>query len=307
MRRTLQGERGIMRGVESTQRRAGVFFLLPLVLLMAVFVFVPEIGTIVLSVSTWKGVGALKGNGIKNFVQLTHDKIFIQAVVNTVRVGAVSAVLALVIGLALALSLQSVGATESVLYRTMLFIPVILPLTIVGLLFAFVFNLETGILNQLLRILGLGSVARAWLSEPKVAIWSITFVEIWKNAGLPMLMIYASLITIPSSVYEAAHIDGATRLQMIMRISLPLTKPVIKMSLIYLFILGFRTYDLIYIMTKGGPGRLTTTVPIWMVETAYNFNNFGYAASMGVSLALVILVIVGISAFVLRGESHEMS
>jgi raffinose/stachyose/melibiose transport system permease protein len=296
-----------MRGVESTQRRAGLYFLLPLVLLMVVFVFVPEIGTIVLSVSTWKGVGALKGNGIRNFVQLTHDKIFLQAVVNTVRVGAVSAVLALVIGLVLALSLQSVGATESVLYRTVLFIPVILPLTIVGLLFAFVFNLETGILNQLLRILGLGSVARAWLSEPKVAIWSITFVEIWKNAGLPMLMIYASLITIPSSVYEAAHIDGATRLQMIMRISLPLTKPVIKMSLIYLFILGFRTYDLIYIMTKGGPGRLTTTVPIWMVETAYNFNNFGYAASMGVSLALVILVIVGISAFVLRGESHEMS
>jgi ABC-type sugar transport system permease subunit len=145
------------------------------------------------------------------------------------------------------------------------------------------------------------------LSEPKVAIWSITFVEIWKNAGLPMLMIYASLITIPPSVYEAAHIDGASRLQMIYRISLPLTKPVTKMSLIYLFVLGFRTYDLIYIMTKGGPGRLTTTVPVWMVETAYNFNNFGYAASMGVTLAIVIMIVVGVSAFVLRGKSYEMS
>ncbi len=281
--------------------------MLPLVILMVVFVFTPEIGTIVLSFSDWKGIGALKPHGIANFVQLVNDKIFLQSLVNTVRVGAISAVIALVIGLAVAISLQSVSATESVLYRTMLFIPVILPLTIVGLLFEFVFNLETGILNQLLRVVGLGSVARAWLSEPKVAIWSITFVEIWKNAGLPMLMIYASLITIPPSIYEAAHIDGASRLQMIYRISLPLTKPVIKMTLIYLFILGFRTYDLIYIMTKGGPGRLTTTVPIWMVETAYNFNDFGYAASMGVSLAIVILLIVGVSAFALRGDSYEMS
>ncbi len=296
-----------MRGVDTTQRRAGYFFLLPLVLLMVVFVFVPEIGTIVLSFSTWKGIGALKGAGLKNFNLLIHDRIFLQAVVNTVRVGGVSAVIALILGLVIALGLQSVSSTESVLYRTLLFIPVILPLTIVGLLFEFVFNLETGILNQLLRVVGLGFIAKAWLSEPKVAIWSITFVEIWKNTGLPMLMIYASLITIPPSIYEAAHIDGASRLQMIRRISLPLTKPVIKMSLIYLFILGFRTYDLIYIMTKGGPGRLTTTVPIWMVETAYNFNNFGYAASMGVSLAIVVLAIVGVSAFVLRGESHEMA
>ena len=296
-----------MRGVDTVQRRAGFYFMLPLVVLMLVFVFVPEIGTLVLSFSEWRGIGALKGKGIRNFVQLASDRIFIQALVNTVRVGGVSALISLVIGLIVALSLQSLGSMESVLYRTIIFIPVILPLTIVGLLFAFVFDLETGILNQLLRVLGLGFAARAWLSEPKVAIWSITFVEIWKNAGLPMLMIYASLITIPPSIYEAAHIDGASRLQMIRRISLPLTKPVTRMSLIYLFILGFRTYDLIYIMTKGGPGRLTTTVPIWMVETAYNFNNFGYAASMGVTLAIVILLIVGVSGFALRGESYEMS
>ena len=204
-----------MRGVDSTQRRASYFFMLPLVLLMVVFVFIPEIGTLILSVSNWKGIGALKANGFENFRLLMNDKIFIQSLMNTVRVGAVSAVLALIIGLTVAISLQSVSATESVFYRTMLFIPVILPLTIVGLLFEFVFNLETGILNQLLRIVGFGSLARAWLSEPKVAIWSITFVEIWKNAGLPMLMIYASLITIPPSIYEAAHIDGASRLQMI--------------------------------------------------------------------------------------------
>ena len=296
-----------MRGIESVQRRAGVVFLMPLVVLMLVFVVVPELGTILLSFSEWKGIGAVKGNGLKNFLQLTRDKIFLQALLNTVRVGGVSALVSLVVGLVVAISLQSLGALESVLYRTVIFIPVILPLTIVGLLFAFVFNLETGILNQLLRVLGLGSAARAWLSEPKVAIWSITFVEIWKNTGLPMLMIYASLITIPTSIYEAAHIDGASRLQMIRRISLPLTRPVIRMSLIYLFILGFRTYDLIYIMTKGGPGRLTTTVPVWMVETAYNFNNFGYAASMGVTLAVVILALVGVGGFALRGESYEMS
>ena len=296
-----------MKGIDSVQRRAGRLFLLPLLVLMAVFVIVPELGTILLSFSEWKGVGAVKGNGVRNFLQLLRDRIFLQALVNTVRVGGVSAIVSLVLGLLVALGLQSLGTMESVLYRTIIFIPVILPLTIVGLLFAFVFNLETGILNQLLRLLGLGSLARAWLSEPKVAIWSITFVEIWKNTGLPMLMIYASLVTIPPSIYEAAHIDGASRLQMIRRISLPLTKPVTRMSLIYLFILGFRTYDLIYIMTKGGPGRLTTTVPVWMVETAYNFNNFGYAASMGVSLAIGILLLVGVSAFVLRGGSHEMS
>jgi len=296
-----------MSGIDSVQRRAGRLFLLPLLVLMAVFVIVPELATVLLSFAEWKGIGAIKGNGLKNFLQLTHDRIFIQAMVNTARVGGVSAVVSLVIGLAVALGLQSLGATESVLYRTVIFVPVILPLTIVGLLFAFVFNLETGILNQLLRVLGLGSLARAWLSEPKVALWSITFVEVWKNTGLPMLMIYASLVTIPPSIYEAAHIDGASRLQMIRRITLPLTKPVIRMSLIYLFILGFRTYDLIYIMTKGGPGRLTTTVPVWMVETAYNFNNFGYAASMGVSLAIGILLLVGVSAFALRGESYEMS
>ena len=296
-----------MSGIDSVQRRAGRLFLVPLLVLMAVFVIVPELATVLLSFAEWKGIGAIKGNGLKNFLQLTHDRIFIQAMVNTARVGGVSAVVSLVIGLAVALGLQSLGATESVLYRTVIFVPVILPLTIVGLLFAFVFNLETGILNQLLRVLGLGSLARAWLSEPKVALWSITFVEVWKNTGLPMLMIYASLVTIPPSIYEAAHIDGASRLQMIRRITLPLTKPVIRMSLIYLFILGFRTYDLIYIMTKGGPGRLTTTVPVWMVETAYNFNNFGYAASMGVSLAIGILLLVGVSAFALRGESYEMS
>jgi raffinose/stachyose/melibiose transport system permease protein len=281
--------------------------MLPLAVLVIVFVLVPEISTFVLSFSKWQGIGALKMNGIENYVQLAHDKIFLTSLENTVFIGTISSILALGLGLVVAFCLQETRGAESVLYRTILYIPVILPLTIVGLLFKFVFNMETGILNQFLRVVGLGNMAHAWLSEPKVALWSVTFVEIWKNTGLPMLLIYASLITIPTSIYEAALIDGATRFQMVWRISIPLVKPVIKMSLIYLFILGFKTYDLIFIMTKGGPGRLTTTVPVWMVETAYNFNDFGYAASMGVAFAVVILVIVGLSSAALRGDSYEMS
>ena len=162
-----------------------------------------------------------------------------------------------------------------------------------------------GLINQFLRLIGLEKLTHAWLSDLSVNKYAIGAVGIWRMAGLSMMLVYASLQSLPVTYFEAALLDGAGYLKQVWWIILPLTKPIILLSTVYTMIINFKTYDLVFVMTRGGPGISTKTVPLYVMETGFGYNEFGLAAAIGFVLAIVIYMIMGVINLLLGGEKYE--
>jgi raffinose/stachyose/melibiose transport system permease protein len=163
----------------------------------------------------------------------------------------------------------------------------------------------TGILNNFLRSIGLGNLTEAWLAKPPLNLYAICAVNVWRSVGLPMILTYAALQSIPISLFEASKLDGATYLGQVRLIVLPLLRPIILTATTFLLIINFKAYDLVLVLTKGGPGNTSRIVPIHIVQTAFTFNNFGSAASMGVIMTFVVLAVLGITRLIMRSETYE--
>jgi len=282
----------------------GVAFFAPAFILMTYSNFIPTIWNYILSFQTGD-FRDLKWNGLQNYTAAVSDPVFLRSLWNSVFIAVVSTTFALIIGVALALMIYQLGRIEGAFYRFVIFMPTMLPLTITGLMFIFVFNQESGILNNFLRVIGLDNFAQAWLAKPPLNLYAICVVNIWRIVGLPMMLTYAALQSIPISLLEASKLDGANYLDQVRLILLPLLKPIMLTATTFLLIINFKAYDLVLVLTKGGPGNSSRIVPINIVETAFTFNNFGYGASMGVILTFVVFAILGIAYRIMRSEAYE--
>lgn len=194
---------------------------------------------------------------------------------------------------------------EGAFIRLIFFTPIMLPTAIVGLLFTFVFSSDMGILNQLLKVAGLGGMTRAWLENKDTAMVCIAIVNGWKLFGVTMMLGYTAIQSIPDSLIESSYLDGAGYMKQIRHIILPLIKPTIQLAAIFSLTTAFRTYDLVWAMTMGGPGNLTTTVPIEMIKRSFVYNEFGYSAATGCILTIVVLIFIFITNKLLGGENYE--
>jgi len=282
----------------------GVVFLVPAFILMTYSNFIPVIWNFILSFQTG-GFEDLQWAGLQNYVTAAGDTVFLRSLWNSTFIAVVTTAFAVVFGVALALMIYQLGPIEGALYRLVIFMPTMLPLAITGLMFVFVYNQESGLLNNFLRLIGLGDLTQAWLAKPPLNLYAIIVVGIWRIVGLPMIFTYAALQSIPVSLLEASKLDGATYLDDVRLILLPLLKPIIATATIFTFIINFKAFDVVYVLTRGGPGNTSRVVPINIVETAFSFNQFGYAASMGVITTLVVLVLTGVINRILRSEVYE--
>ncbi len=163
-----------------------------------------------------------------------------------------------------------------------------------GILWTWLYNSQFGLVNSLLRGLGLDFLVQDWLGDPKVALWSLILVDIWKWYGFHMVIFLAGLQTIPNELYEAARIDGANRWQQFWRITLPLLQAVMLVNVTLALMGAFNVFDIPYVMTEGGPANSTIVMALHIYIRGFKFYRFGYSAAMSYVLLLLVTVIAAI-------------
>lgn len=283
----------------------GTAFLIPAAIFIVMFNVIPFFWNLILSFQTWNGFSDPEFAGFANFISNFKDPLVRKALLNSIIYAFGSTAGSVILGIAFAVLIIRLAQKEGSIFRLILYSPAMLPTAVVGVMFVFFFNAEMGLLNKFLELIGLESLQHVWLQDKATAMACIIFVAIWKNAGTVMLMVFAAMQGIPTSLYECSRLDGASFMQQMTKVVFPLIKPMIQLATVNTLGAQFKSYDLIFTMTQGGPANLTTTVPIVMKKTAFAFGKFGPAASLGVLFTIVVAVSIVLVRRSLRGETYE--
>jgi ABC-type sugar transport system permease subunit len=271
-------------------RVAGYLFIAPALFFFIAFLVYPLLHTAYLSLTEWAGFDLNKITfvGFDNFKLIAPDWIFWKALRNTFYFVIGTTFFLNLLGLALALFLNN-DARLTRLTRTLVFIPVLLSPVIVGVMWSRIFD-PFGVLNQILEKIGLITTPIFWLGDKRMALVSIIGATVWQWAGYDMIIYLTGLQQIPEEMYEAAMIDGANRWQLFRRVTLPLLKGVATMVILLNLIGGVRIFDIVYVMTKGGPNHNTEVLATHLYEVAFWFNKMGYASVIAVIILALSLV-----------------
>ena len=268
----------------------GYSFVLPNFIGYFIFVFLPVIFTFVLCVMKWDGSDApMKFVWIQNFVKLFHDSGFIISLKNTLVYAVWTVPLTMVAALLIAVLLNS-KIKGIILFRTAFFFPYVASLVAVGAVWNMLFQPEFGPINEFLKFIGIQNPPR-WCASTDWAMTVIVIVSVWKYMGYYMVVYLAALQGISKDLYEAASIDGATGFNKFRYITIPMLTPTTFFVVIMLTIQCFKVFDLIYVMTGGGPGRATNVIVNHIYNAAFVDFKFGYASAGAVVLFLIVLVI----------------
>ena len=283
---------------DPSERLLGLMLLTPAFLLLALIVVYP-IGKLIFNsffdLRLSGGGGGLKFVGWQNYAMVLDDKAFWNATKNTVLITLITVPGALVLGLGLAL-LANLPFRRQWPVRLALLLPWALPLSFVGLIFAWFFHTEYGVVNDVVRRLGLqaGPDATMWLLRPNWAFAAICVAIIWKTSSFMGLILLAGLQMIPRSLYEAAEVDGASRLQQFWQITVPMLMPSIIVALIFRTITALQTFDIPYTMTKGGPGDATETLAMLIHKTTIEYLDVGYGSTLAVFMFVLSLCVTAV-------------
>lgn len=283
----------------------GMLFMLPAMFMICFVVVIPLVWNIILSFSSWSVNQPMTFLGLENYSIIFKDSQYLDTLWKSIFIALVSTVVAMVLGVGMALFIHRLTKREGAVFRFIFFLPSIMPMSVLGLLFVFVLSPTTGLLNQILELFHLDFLTRAWLSDPKTVLWSIAIVQGWRFSGMIMMFVYTSMLSIPNSLFESAKLDGATWFQEIKAIILPLVKPTINMACSLMLIWSFKSYGLVYAMTQGGPGNASETTPVNMIKTAFTYNKFGLSSALGVVFTIVVMIIVISGRKVLKSETYE--
>jgi len=277
-------------------------WVLPAVLLYAIFKLAPMVAGIYLALLQWDGIEPAKFVGLRNFQRMVEDEAILQALANNVQYAIGTVVGKTVLSLFLALLLNQALRGRS-FYRTALFLPVVMSFVVVGILWAWLYNAQFGLVNSLLQRLGLDALILDWLGDPKVALWSLVLVDVWKWYGFHMVIFLAGLQTIPAELYEAARIDGANRWRQFLHITLPLLQPVMLVNVTLSLMGGFGVFDIPYVMTEGGPANATLVMALHIYIQGFKFYKFGYAAALSYVLLTLVTLLAAIQMRLMGQES----
>ena len=262
-----------------------MLFLAPSLLGLIIFTLVPLLASLVLTLFDWDLLTPAHFVGLDNFRALLADQTFHEALLHTLTFIAGYIPLVLVAGLSVALlldrRLRGIG-----IFRVLFFIPVVSAWVAVALMWSWLLNPQFGLLNYALRLIGIHGPA--WLYDPNWAMPAIIMTSIWKDTGFVAVMYLAGLQGIPEQYYEAASIDGASRWQSFLGITLPLLSPTTFFALIISLINSFQVFDQVWIMTNGGPAGATTVLVEQVVRNAFTYSKMGYASAL--SWVLFVLV-----------------
>lgn len=284
----------------------GYLFLLPATLVYLFFAIIPVFDSVILSFQKWNGFSSRSAAGFVNYTKAFHDSTFLVSMRNSIYIGGVSSFFSVITGVFLAWLLLYSHKRTGNLYRTIIFSPSMIPPIITALVFSFVYEPEIGILNNFLDLLHLDNFKRAWLTNKSTVLNCITFVSLWKQIGLTMVLCFAGMQSIPLSLIESAYIEGANDLSIFKKIILPLVKPFIQLSAVFALMNGLKIYDSVLALTDGGPGRFSYVMPMWIIKTTFAHNNYGYGAAMSIIFVFIVLAGMILVKKLIKGTSYEL-
>jgi ABC-type sugar transport system permease subunit len=283
--------------------RAGYLFVLPAFLLYAVFMIYPFAQSIYLSFTSWNGAEPVKEwVGLANYHELVHDGLLWRSLRHNLIWVVIGTLSPMIIGLLLAVLLwrQPRGFT---LFRTAYFMPQVLSSVVIAIVWGWIYNPIFGLLNKSLDRVGLESVSRGWLGDPDVALYAVLGAAIWAETGFVFVVFLAGLQNVSRDLLEAATVDGANAWRRLWDVTVPQLANVITVVGALLLIGGFNVFDIIFVMTSGGPNNATEVIGTYTYTEAFTQNRVGYAATL--SLVMTVISLVASFVFIRLRERGE--
>ena len=292
---------------KSAERKFIFICLAPAVILVSLFIFIPTVNVFRMSLYRMGGITNKQTFiGFENFKTLMGDKNFLQAMQNSILIIVLVTICTIVLAILFATLLQRGNFKGNNFFRIIFYIPNILSIVVIAGIFGAIYNPTTGLLNTFLRAIGLDALARNWMSESNIVIYSVIFALVWQAIGYYMVMYMASMAAIPPDYYEAASLDGATELQMFSKITFPLIWSNIRTTLTFYIISTINLSCLFgQIMSDGGPNGKTEVFLNYMYKQAYGNGAYGYGMAIGVVVFIFSFVLSGIVNKITDREVYE--
>ncbi|MBD2848373.1 sugar ABC transporter permease [Paenibacillus sp. IB182496] len=286
-----------------SSRKFIIMGLLPAIAVYAIFVFVPVVWSGYYGFFNWSGIGAARFIGFDNYTEIFRDPIFWTALRNNIIFVLASVFGQIPIALIVAILVQKDGK-RSWFMRTAVFMPMVLSTVVIGMIWQYIYHPQIGILNFLLEWLGLESWQRVWLSED-YGIYALIPPLIWSFVGLYLIIFIAALQNIPGEIHDAAQLDGATGVRKIVAVTLPMIKGTILVAVVLCISGSLKSFDLVYIMTRGGPAHATELLATYMYNSTFTSYRYGFGSAISTTIVLVSLVLIGISQWLMSIKSKS--
>lgn len=290
---------GLLPELTPKQREAmiGYLFILPTYIGFAIFILWPIIDATRISFMEFSIIGDSEYIGLENYAKILTDMRLRTVYVNTVVFTVFAVFFNAGIGLILAVLLnRRLPTLMRNLYRSVFFFPVLIAHTYIAVIWRFLYQQDTGVINYYLGFLGIDPIP--WLSSAAWAMPAIIIMDVWKNTGFAMLVFLAGLQSIPQTYYEAAQLDGANERQIFFKITIPLLSPTIFFILVIFMIGALQVFDSIIVLTAGGPGDATRSVVLYIYEQAFQKFDMGYAAAVSMTLFVIILILTSLQFYI---------
>jgi ABC-type sugar transport system permease subunit len=291
--------------LKRSQRVAGYLFVLPTLALFLAFVGWPIVQTIYLSLSKWSGFGDKTFVGLENYTRMVADPVARHALVVTLIFTAATTVVQTVLGIVIAVLVNEVWRKVGIVVRTILFIPGIVSFVVSGVLWKLIYDPNVGTLNRLLGAVGLDGLQHTWLADRSTVLPAIIVVAIWGGVGMNMLIFFAGIQGIDPGLYEAAEVDGAGPVQRFFHITVPSLRVVTGIVVSLGLLNGFKIFDIIYVMTGGGPNHATEVFGTYLYSLAFGSTSgslpqFGYASAFSVVVMIMCILAVMVQMAITR-------
>lgn len=271
-------------------KRVIIFLIAPTMILISVMVLYPMLVLVVHSFTEWDGLNPATFNGISNYIKLFKDPIFYTGLKNGMIFAGLQALIQIPLATLLAFAVKHSGRIEKKFFRISYYIPAVLSITVVSQLWLSMYNADNGLINKLFELLGI-SYRQNWLGDEHWAIVAITMVNIWQFTGYQFILLLSAVNSIPDHYFEAARIDGCTKAQAHIKITIPLMQETYKYCLIIAITGGLNAFASMNIMTGGGPGTSTYTLTYLMYRSAFKIGNYGYGCTSAVMLVVQCLIV----------------
>ncbi|MCY9665629.1 sugar ABC transporter permease [Paenibacillus alginolyticus] len=275
--------------------------LLPALVLYLFFVIVPIFWSAYYGFFDWKGIGASKFIGFDNYVEVFKDPIFWKAFKNNMLIVAASVFGQVPIAMVLALLLMSSTLFQRVI-RASVFMPMVLSSVVVGIIWGYIYHPQIGILNFLLEGIGLDSWKKSWLSDPKVSMFALMVPIIWNYIGPYMIMFIAALQNISPEIDDAAQLDGVGPVRKLFAVTLPMIWDTVKVAVVLCISGSLKAFDLIYVMTGGGPAHSTELLASYMYNSTFNVYRFGFGSAISTAIIILSLILIVGSQYLMKRD-----
>ena len=271
----------------------GILFVLPAIVGTFIFVIIPIFCSFALSFTEWNLLGDIKFVGIENYKTVLFEKEFLQIFVNTLVFAISTTIFAVIIPLVIASILNSkIKCAE--LFKTIYFLPFITPAIVIAIVWAWIFDPNIGLVNSIFKM------HLTWLFDTHLAMPVLIFVSVWKLIGYNVILFLTGFTTINSNLYEAARIDGAGKIQIFKEITLPLLSPTIYFVTLVTAISSFQIFDLIYVMTAGGPENSTNVIVYSIYKYAFEYFDIGKSCALAYILFVIIFILICLQNLILK-------